>query len=577
MGFDQIAIVALLAIILFAFASERWRVEIVALAGLAAAFALGLVPVQQVFAGFASPAVVTVVEILLIVSVLIRSRLIDDFARIMADRMSSERALLLILCGTGAFVSVFMNNIGALALLFPVAISLTRRINMPPGRVLMALSFATLLGGMCSLTGTPANLVVNQWMIDETGSGMGYFDLGLVGFPLTIIGVLFLVAATPCIFARFASLPETGGDHAAQRIVAQRLIGAGSRLAGMKLAEVETLGPVAVHAVLRDERHLFAHRDSIVVQAGDSLLIECDEAALERMEARGDLTHVSPGPDEAAADAILMPESLLVGSRVEDLLAMAGDDVRVRTLASRRGRIEGRFTDLQFSMGDIVGLVGPREKLQAAAQECGLLLLSARRNAEPAPPPGLAAGLFALGVLATAFGLAPVEIAFGGVVLALVATGLLDIRKAMGEINWRIVLLLACMIPLGLAVEQTGAARVIADAIAEALPSDATILVIAAVLTMGIALTPFVDNVSTAIILSPIAAELSVRTSTPLQPLLIAVAIGASIDFLTPFGHHNNAIVMGAGNYRFGDFARLGAPLTAIAFVIALVVLSMLV
>ncbi|MEC7399570.1 MAG: SLC13 family permease, partial [Pseudomonadota bacterium] len=208
---------------LLAFASERWRVEVVALAGLAAAFALGLVPVQQVFAGFASPAVVTVVEILLIVSVLTRSRLIDDFARIMADRVSSERALLLILCGTGAFVSVFMNNIGALALLFPVAISLTRRINMPPGRVLMALSFATLLGGMCSLTGTPANLVVNQWMIDETGSGMGYFDLGLVGFPLTIIGVLFLVAATPRVFARFASLPETGGDHAAQRIVAQRV------------------------------------------------------------------------------------------------------------------------------------------------------------------------------------------------------------------------------------------------------------------------------------------------------------------------------------------------------------------
>lgn len=576
MNFDQIAIIGLLAAMLAAFAAERWRVETVAVCGLAAGFLTGLVPIHSVFTGFANPAVITVIEILLIVSVLARSRVIDDFARRLAARVSSERALLAMLCLTGAGVSVFMNNIGALALLFPVALSLTERLRMPPGRVLMALSFATLLGGMCSLTGTPANLVVNQWMVTETGRSMGYFDLAIVGLPLVLAGVSWLVLASPRVFTRFGAggeMSEKEAGVATPRFIAQRTISTSSRFAGLPLTQVETQEGIAVHSVLRDGKHIFARRDAITLAAGDAVLFEGKQAILDRLDGGGDFAGDPIGSEEQAMEAVVMPESLLVGSRVEDLDALAGESVRVNALASRRGRVEGRFSDLQFSVGDVISLIGTQDAIRDLASDAGLLVLSPRRPAERPIPRGLAAGLFAVGVLVTALGLAPVEIAFGGVVLALILTGVLDLRRALSDINWRIIVLLACMIPLGLAVESTGAARVVADAVAEGMPTDSPALVIAAVLAAGIVLTPFIDNVSTTIVLSPIAAELSVRTGTPIEPLLFAVAIGASIDFLTPFGHHNNAIVMGAGNYRFSDFSRLGAPLTAISFVVAMIAL----
>ena len=578
MIFQQAAIIVILGVMLLSFASERWRVETVAMAGLAAGLVTGVVPLADVFQGFSNSAVITVIEILLIVSVLTRSRVIDDFARRLATKVSSERALLAVLCVTGATVSIFMNNIGALALMFPVALSLSQRLHVAPGRILMALSFSTLLGGMCSLTGTPANLAVNQWMIAQTGQGMGYFELAKVGLPLALVGVAWLVFASPRLFARFgptAAHHDTAG--VAQVQLAPRTLAASSEWIGRTVAEIAQREDISIHDVLRGGRHVFARRDTIRLQPGDTLLLEAGPERLDALEPAGVRRHRPLTDEELVIEGVIMPESLIVGSRVEDLMALSGDAVLVDGLVSRRGRVEGRFEDLQFSTGDVVSLVGRNEDIRELARDAGLLLLSPRRPGERPLRRGLGVGLFGAGVLATAVGLVPVEIAFGGVVLALAMAGALDLRRALSEINWRIVILLACMIPLGAAVETTGAAKVLASALMAALPSEQGILIIAVVLVAGVVMTPFIDNVSTAIILSPIAAELSARTGTPLEPLLIAVAISASIDFLTPIGHHNNAIVMGAGGYRFGEFARLGAPLTALCLVVATLVLWVMV
>jgi di/tricarboxylate transporter len=228
-------------------------------------------------------------------------------------------------------------------------------------------------------------------------------------------------------------------------------------------------------------------------------------------------------------------------------------------------------------MGDVILLVGERGDLRRLAAECGLLALSPRRTARPAPRAAAGLAVFALGVLATAFGLVATEVAFGAIILVMAAIGQLNLRTAMQDVNWSVVILLACMIPLGTAVEETGAARVIAGAIAGWLPGGEPLVVVVAVLLLAVMITPFIDNVSTAIVLSPIAAGLASRTGTPVEPVLIAVAIGASLDFLTPFGHHNNAVVMGAGGYRFGDFLRLGVPLTALSLLIATAAFALMV
>lgn len=569
MTFEQGAIMAILLAMLVAYATERFRVEVVAMSGLAASFAIGIVPVTSVFAGFSSPAVMTVVEILLVVAALTSTRALDNFAGTIAVRLQNETAVLFFLCVSGALLSIFMNNIGALALMFPVAISVCARSGIPPARVLMSLSFATLLGGMCSLTGTPANLVVNEWMAGETGRNFGYFELAIVGGPLTAAGILWLVLGAPRIFARFTIADGSASDAGPSEFVAERVLTQSSRYVGKNLAEFERGTGVRLHGVVRHGAHVFARRQDIVLAAEDTLLVEGNISRIEELEDENDLNTRTIDPSAESLELVVMPESFLLGSRVEDLEAMCGHLAHVIALASRRGRIEGRFTDLPISMGDVLVLSGERASIRQLAAECGLLMLSPRRIARKPRNAFSGVAIFSAGVIATALEILPVQIAFGAVVLALAMTGILNLRTALADVNWRIVILLACMIPLGLAVEDTGAARVIADGLAELMPPGEPLIVVLAILALAVVITPFVDNVSTAVVLSPIAAGLATRTGTPVEPLLMAVAIGASLDFLTPFGHHNNAVVMGAGGYRFMDFPRLGGPLTLICLLVA--------
>ncbi|WEK47714.1 MAG: SLC13 family permease [Candidatus Andeanibacterium colombiense] len=553
MSFDQLAIVGILLVMLVTYATERFRVELVAMAGLAAGFAFGVVPATGVFRGFATPAVITVAEVLLIVSALSSSRAVDDFARRILARTQSYTAVLAILCGTGAFVSIFMNNIGALALMFPVTLSVCARLNIAPGRMLMPLSFATLLTGTCSLTGTPANLIVNQWMAQETGRGMSYFELAWLGGPVALAGLVWLLIAAPRYFKGMeaAAAPFDSGPV---EFLAELTVG--GELAGLTLPEAEDRHEIAIHGVYRGGAHVFARRAEIVLQAGDLIVTEGNMAQLDA------LRDATPAADRV--EAVVMPESLAIGSRLGDILAFEERGVRITGLASRRHRVEGRFAELLIGMGDVLVLSGDREAVREAVADSGLLPLSGRRPSAPRSRAITSVAVFGLGVLITAFNLLPTEIAFGGVVLALVLLGNLNLRSALSDMNWSIVLLLACMIPLGTAVEDTGAAAVIANTIAAHLPSATPLMVAATMLLVAVTITPFIDNVSTAVILSPIAAGLSARTGVAVEPLLMAVAIGASLDFLTPFGHHNNTVVMGAAGYRFMDFPRFGVPLLAV-------------
>ncbi|MGN6279001.1 MAG: SLC13 family permease [Sphingomonas sp.] len=566
MSFDQVAIIALLAGMFVAYALDRFRIELVALSGLGIAFATGLIPVNKVFSGFANPAVITVVEVLIVVSVLARTRAIESFASFILARATGERAVLAILCLSGASVSVFMNNIGALALMFPVTLSVCSRLGVHPGRMLMPLSFATLLGGMCSLTGTPANLVVNDWRVAETGGGFDYFALGSVGGPVALAGILWLVFASPRLFCREQVAPTPDIDQRGLLLV-ELGIPVSSKLVGTTVADLAQTYGIIVHDIVRGEAHVFARRESIILASGDALVAEAELIAIDSLVEAGAITLSGNGAERL--EAVVTPDSHLVGSRIGDLATLTDYGVGVAGLVSRRRRIEGRFDDLQIGVGDVLLLAGERQALRDAAREAGLLTLLPRSAAPPRPDAFRSVAIFAAGVAATAFNLAPPEIAFGIVVLVMALAGSLRLREALQDINWTIIILLACMIPLGAAVQDTGAARVIADAIVGNVPTTQPMILTIIILVLATAITPFVDNVSVAAVLSPVAAGVATRAGIPIEPLLIAVAIGASLDFLTPFGHHNNAVVMGAAGYRFTDFPRLGLPLVGIGLVTA--------
>lgn len=572
MNFDQAAILVLLSGMLVVFALGRVRMEVVALAGLGVGLALGLVAPSHSFSGFANPAFITVVEILLIVQVVGRSGLLDRIAANLSTAKLGETGVLAILCCMGAAVSAFMNNIGALALMIPVIASIARVGGLDPRRMLMPVSFATLLGGLCSVIGTPANLLVSQQLAARTGQGFAFFDFAWVGVPVTLAGLAAILLWVRRPLGR-SPLPASlrSPPHEGRRVVTEVAISPGSPFAGLPVADL----PARIHGLRRKGVAVFFQRGEARLAAGDVVLLEVELPQLDGWLAAGSLALEAPA-DGDRVEAVVMPESTVVGSRLGNMHGFLARGVRVVAVATQSPRIEGTLADLQLRIGDILYLQGEREAIDDAIDEAELLSLRPMTVRQPVAKPWFPVAVFGAGVLLAAFGLASPEIAFGLVVLVLAAAGVLNLRQGLAALDWPILLMLAAMIPLGLAVETTGAAGVLASSLLALLPAGEPLVLILATLMLAVAITPFVNNASTAIILGPIAIGIADSAGLAPEPFLIAVALGASIDFLTPIGHHNNTVVMGLAGYRFADFLRAGWPVTLVACVVGVAALQML-
>ncbi|WP_027668319.1 SLC13 family permease [Rhizobium leguminosarum] len=572
MSFEQASLLILLLAMLIFFSLDRIRIEVVSIAGLLGGHALGLYPAEQIFTGFASPVVITVVEILLIVQVLARAKLFDSLAaRFAAARPSGFK----VIAGTSAlagFMSIFMNNIGAFAITLPVALRLGTVLTIPRRQLVMPVSFAALLGGLVSLIGTPANLLVSDALAKATGTGFHFFDFAYVGLPVAIVGILLIAFRVQHLFPEPDETPATISP-AARRIVVERRIPDVSPLIGVRLTDCPARFAIKPYALIRDDNFAFGPLDQLVIEPGDVLLAEGADATFADLAATralmADAHALGLQPDFTRIEAVVMPESTLVGSRVRSLEVFHSRGVAVTALSMRAPRIEGRFLDLQLSIGDILTLEGPRIAIGEALEESECLPLASTAPSEPALLSWRPFALFACGVAASAAGLRP-DVAFAGVVLVLALLNHLNIRQAMADLNWPIIIMLAAMIPIGQAVASTGAAETIAGWLSLVVPITHPLFGIALILFLAMALTPFVNNASVAIVLTPIALEFARAGRHAPDAYLIAVAAGASLDFLTPFGHHNNTLAMGIGGYRFGDFLRAGWPLAVATYGLAL-------
>ncbi|MBY3170095.1 SLC13 family permease [Rhizobium laguerreae] len=577
MSFEQASLLILLLAMLILFSLDRIRIEVVSIAGLLGGYALGLYPAEQIFTGFASPVVITVVEILLIVQVLARARLFDSLAaRFAAARPSGFK----VISGTSAlagFMSIFMNNIGAFAITLPVALRLCTVLTIPRRQLVMPVSFAALLGGLVSLIGTPANLLVSDALAKATGTGFHFFDFAYVGLPVAIAGILLIAFRVQHLFPEPDETPATISP-AARRIVVERRIPDVSPLIGVRLTDCPARFAIKPYALIRDDNFAFGPLDQLVIAPGDVLLAEGADATFADLAATralmADAHALGLQPDFTRIEAVVMPESTLVGSRVRSLEVFHSRGVAVTALSMRAPRIEGRFLDLQLSIGDILTLEGPRAAIAEALEESECLPLASTAPSEPALLSWRPFALFACGVAASAAGLRP-DVAFAGVVLVLALLNHLNIRQAMADLNWPIIIMLAAMIPIGQAVASTGAAETIAGWLSLVVPITHPLFGIALILFLAMALTPFVNNATVAIVLTPIALEFARAGRHAPDAYLIAVAVGASLDFLTPFGHHNNTLAMGIGGYRFSDFLRAGSPLAVASYGLALLLTAL--
>ncbi|NKK82572.1 SLC13 family permease [Rhizobium leguminosarum] len=573
MSFEQASLLILLLAMLILFSLDRIRIEVVSIAGLLGGYALGLYPAEQIFTGFASPVVITVVEILLIVQVLARARLFDSLAARFAAARPGDFTVIAGTSALAGFMSIFMNNIGAFAITLPVALRLGTVLAIPRRQLVMPVSFAALLGGLVSLIGTPANLLVSDALAKATGTGFHFFDFAYVGLPVAIAGILLIAIRVQRLFPEPDETPVKISP-AARRIVVERRIPDVSPLIGVRLSDCPVRFGIKPHALIRGDSFVFGPLDQSIIEPGDVLLAEGADTVFAGLAATqaliADAHPHGLQPDFTRVEAVVMPESTLVGSRVRSLEVFHHRGIAVAALSMRAPRIEGRFLDLQLSIGDILTLEGPRIAIGEALEESESLPLASTAPSEPAPLLSWRPfALFACGVAASAAGLRP-DVAFAGVVLVLALLNHLNIRQAMADLNWPIIIMLAAMIPIGQAVATTGAAETIAGWLSLVVPITNPLFGIALILFLAMALTPFVNNATVAIVLTPIALEFARAGRHAPDAYLIAVAAGASLDFLTPFGHHNNTLAMGIGGYRFGDFLRAGWPLAVASYGLAL-------
>nr|CAD6424494.1 cation transporter [Rhizobium sp. Q54] len=569
---SQILIVVLLGGLLTAFASDRFRADNVAVAGLMLGVVLGLVPTDRIFSGLINPAVVTVLEVLLIVHALGRSHVFDRIGEWLNSRFTRPLGQIIALCGVAACLSSVMNNVAAFSLMLPACFSMMAKGRLPARWIFLPLSYATLLGGLWTSIGTPANLVASAFLQQSGEEGFALLDFAPAGVAVTAVGLLVLALWLPRTLLKEGEQAEDDSGPISWVMTELRLAAADPGIPSV--ADLEALLDGHVHNIVRDGRRVFPIKRETILLPADRLLVEAEPKALNSALRTGRVSYSrqAGSGERRRVRAVVMPHSLLAGSSIaaQDLDRVA---VEILQVEGEPVRFEGPFEELSFRAGSILLLEGDEAAVRSFIAYNELVEVADSAPVGVSEIGFMPLAVFALGVMAAGSGLVATEIALAAVVAILCLAGKLDLRAALRNLNWPIIVILVAMLPLGEAVGTTGAAAAIATFLTEHLPMAAVPLAVFVLLGIAMVITPFVNNVTAVAILAPIAVELAHAMQLSPQMLVMAVAVGASCDFLTPFGHHNNTLAYGLGPYRFRDFLWLGWPLSLATFGTAGVVL----
>jgi len=603
---DQVLVVALLGTMMAGFLWGRLRHDVIALGALMAAVLLGLVPGEQAFAGFGHPAVITVAAVLILSRGLQISGAVDWLSRTLLPARAGPMTSLAALMGLGAGLSAFMNNVGAMALLMPVAVQIAGRHDLAPGQVLMPLAFGTILGGMTTLVGTPPNLIVAGFRPE---AAFGMFDFAWVGLPVALAGIAFVVLAGWRLVP--ARRPEGGEGFRTAAYLTEVRVPEGARTVGQTLRAVEDLlepAEAQILALVRGQTRLNAPHRGRRLRAGDVLVVEARpeglaealaSAGLELEESRpppaglagpdpADGPAAAPDPGtgtsegEAGADEgettlreyVVLPNAAIAGRTARDLALRSRHGLNLLAVSRSGQRPRARLRTLVIRSGDVLLLQGSPERLADFAAAQGCIPLAARELRLPDGRAALIAGATMLGAVGlAASGLVPTAVAFALGVLAVMVFRIVPLRDLYAAVDWPVVVLLAALIPVAGAMESTGTAALLAGALVGGVAQGSALVALAVVLVVTMFLSDLMNNAATAAVMCPVALGVAAALGVSPDPLLMAVAVGASCAFLTPIGHQNNTLILGPGGFGFGDYWRLGLPLEAVVVAVALLLL----
>lgn len=576
---------AILFVILgLTFAALAWgrlRYDLVALLALLAGVTAGVIEADGAFAGFGHPAVITVGAVLVLSQGFQRSGLVDWISGHLLRVGGSLPVLVLVLTGGVAGISGFMNNVGALALLLPVALRVARVHGHAPSRLLMPLAFGSLLGGLMTLIGTPPNIIISAYRAGRDGEPYGMFSFLPVGGGVTIAGVAFLALLGWRLAPRRQGQASPDELFETAEYISELEVVEGAKAQGWTLQELaDACGdPLPVVAVLRGEQRRPAHAFRGVLRTGDVLLVEAEPAELKAIEDKTGFTlagsrrfagRLAEAEDLQIVEAVVRPESPLIRRTVAQLRLLDRHALHLLAVARDGARLKQRLRDVRFQAGDVLLLQGDEREMSENLPELGCLPLAGRDLALGRPRRLLApVVVFGGALLAMLVGGVPVAVALTAGAVAMVLAGVLPLRDAYRGIDWPVIVLLAAMMPLGQALETSGGAQQIADGLLRMAGGWPPAVALALLFLITLLLSNVINNAAAALLMAPIADRLAAGLGVSMDPFLMAVAVSASCAFLTPIGHQSNTLVLGPGGYRFGDYWRVGLPLTGVVMLTA--------
>lgn len=582
MMFGPYGIILILVVAMVLFIWGKWRYDVVAVLALFAGVVTGAVPYTQFYMGFSNAAVVTVACVMIISTAINRSGVIQLLVDRLSAVTSNTTLHLASISVITAALSAFMNNVGALAFMMPVAIKSAVQHDRSPSLVLMPIAFASALGGLLTMIGTPPNLLVAAYRHKQTGEAFSIFSFTPVGLAVACAGVAFIVLIGWRLLPRNRKPQKRPEDiFQIEDYITEVKIPETSKLIDMSLQDLydETESKLDVVACVRKKKRQLFLSPRLVLKSGDVLLIEGAPDVLQAIMQKYGLeivgTETTPADTLLAGDMALVEAVIPPGSRLDTRTASQmrfRSRHRINLLAiSRQGRpIKKSLQQVKLRVGDVILLQGDAAALDDKISGLGLLPLVER---------GIDVGqqkrsfvpivVFALAILSAVLQLLPVPVAFAACVLALVLLGRVPARTVYDSIEWPVIVLLAAMIPLGQAFESTGASTMVTKGLLSLSGYLSPTLLLALLLLITMTLSDVMNNAATTVVMLPIAESLAQGLHVSVDPFFMAVAVGASCSFLTPIGHQNNTLVMGPGGYQFADFVRLGLPLELIVLVVS--------
>ncbi len=583
MNTDQIILFTLFGTVFGMLLWGRFRYDLVAFSALMVGVVLGVVPTKDAFSGFGHPATIIVALVLVVSAGLVRSGAVYLITRTLVDASRALGAHIAIMGAIGGVLSAFMNNVAALALLMPVDIQTARKAGRAPGLSLMPLSFATILGGMVTLIGTPPNIIIASIREESLGEPFKMFDFAPVGGITAIAGLLFVALLgwrlIPAQTEKSSgSTLDSYTDYIAELTVPENSKHIGKRLS--ELYESAEQNDVAILGLIRDGKRLYGTAKNIDLRAQDVIVMEAAPEALDEFRTALSLDFADTKREDllsAASDGLTKIEVVATEtSRITGKTAAAiGLAWRQRTVLmglSRKGKqMRTQVRKTAIEPGDILLLLAPNDQANDVVEWLGCLPLADRGVAVTANSKvWLAIGLFAAAVALASFGLIYLPIALGLVVVAYVLAKIVPLSELYTHIEWPVVVLLGSMIPLGAALETSGGTELIAGALVGLTEGLAPWMILTVLMIVTMTLSDVLNNTATTIVAAPVGIQMAQSLGVSADPFLMAVAVAASSAFLTPIGHKNNTLILGPGSYSFGDYWRMGLPLEILVVAVSI-------